>query len=32
MSLDSMKQIFEQMERENKPFWEVVLASDMEER
>lgn len=32
MSLDSMSQIFEEMERSGKEFWEVVLASDMEER
>lgn len=32
MALDSMKEIFDQMERENIPFWEVVLQSDMEER
>ncbi len=32
MSLDSMSQIFEEMERSGKEFWEIVLASDMEER
>ena len=32
MSLDSMNEIFAQMEQENKLFWEVVLASDMEDR
>ena len=32
MALDSMKEIFDQMERENIPFWEVVLQADMEER
>ena len=32
MALDSMKQIFERMERDNLAFWEVVLADDMEER
>ena len=32
MALDSMKQIFERMERGNLAFWEVVLADDMEER
>ena len=29
MALDSMKQIFERMERDNLAFWEVVLADDM---
>lgn len=32
MSLDSMSQIFEEMEQSGKEFWEIVLASDMEER
>ena len=32
MALDSMKEIFDQMERESIPFWEVVLHADMEER
>lgn len=32
MALDSMKEIFDQMERESIPFWEVVLQADMEER
>lgn len=32
MALDSMKEIFDQMECEGIPFWEVVLRSDMEER
>ena len=32
MSLDSMNEIFAQMAQENKLFWEVVLASDMEDR
>ena len=32
MSLDSMSQIFETMERKGIAFWEVVLADDMEER
>ena len=32
MVLDSMKQIFEQSEREQLPFWEIVLRYDMEER
>lgn len=32
MLLCSMKEIFDAMEREGKPFWEIVLASDMEER
>ena len=25
MSLDSMKEIFDRMEAEHKPFWEIVL-------
>ncbi len=32
MALDSMKEIFDEMERENIPFWEVVLRADMEDR
>ncbi len=32
MSLDSMKEIFERMEERQKPFWEIVLETDMEER
>ena len=32
MSLDSMSQIFEEMDKTGKAFWEVVLASDMEDR
>ena len=32
MSLDSMKEIFEHMEQEGKPFWEIVLETDMDER
>ena len=32
MSLDSMKEIFDLMAEKNKPFWEVVLETDMEER
>ena len=32
MSLDSMKEIFDRMEQEGKPFWEIVLETDMEER
>ena len=32
MSLDSMKEIFEQMAQKNKPFWEIVLEDDMETR
>ena len=32
MSLDSMSQIFEEMDRSGREFWEVVLASDMEDR
>ena len=29
MSLDSMKEIFEHMEQEGKPFWEIVLEDCM---
>ena len=32
MSLDSMKEIFEHMEQECKPFWEIVLEADMDDR
>ena len=32
MSLDSMKEIFDRMEQEGKPFWEIVLEADMEDR
>lgn len=32
MSLDSMSQIFEEMEQKGLAFWEVVLANDMEDR
>ena len=32
MVLDSMKQIFECSERENLPFWEIVLRYDMDLR
>jgi len=32
MAFHSMHEIFEQMERDNLPFWEVVLAADMEDR
>ena len=32
MSLDSMKEIFDRMEQEGRPFWEIVLETDMEER
>ena len=32
MALDSMKEIFEKMEEGKKPFWQVVLDTDMEER
>ncbi len=32
MVLDSMKEIFEQMETMDLPFWEVVLRYDMEDR
>ena len=32
MVLDSMKEIFEAMEAQDLPFWEVVLQADMEDR
>ena len=32
MSLDSMKEIFERMAQEKKPFWEIVLEDDMDAR
>lgn len=32
MALTSMKEIFEQMEAQALPFWEVILQSDMEDR
>ena len=32
MALDSMKEIFDRMEAEHKPFWEIVLETDMDER
>ena len=32
MALDSMKEIFDRMEQEGKPFWEIVLKTDMDER
>ena len=32
MVLDSMKQIFACSERENLPFWEIVLRYDMDLR
>ena len=32
MALDSMREIFDRMAEEGKPFWEVVLETDMEER
>ena len=32
MALDSMKEIFEKMEEGKKPFWQVVLDTDVEER
>ena len=32
MTLDSMKEIFDRMAEEGKPFWEIVLETDMEER
>lgn len=32
MALDSMQEIFDTIRAENKPFWEVVLRADLEER
>ena len=32
MALDSMKEIFDRMAEEGKPFWEIVLETDLEER
>ena len=32
MALDSMQEIFERIESENAPFWQVVQNTDMEER
>lgn len=32
MALDSMREIFEQSRERNRPFWRVVLDTDMEER
>ena len=32
MALESMQEIFDKIEKTNKPFWQVVLATDMEER
>ena len=32
MALDSMREIFDRMAEEGKPFWEIVLETDMEER
>ena len=32
MALDSMQEIFERIESEAKPFWRVVLETDLEER
>ena len=32
MALESMQEIFDAIEKTNKPFWRVVLATDMEER
>ena len=32
MALDSMKERFDRMEQEGKPFWEIVLETDMDER
>ena len=32
MALDSIREIFDRMAEEGKPFWEIVLETDMEER
>ena len=32
MALDSMQEIFDRMESERAPFWQVVQNTDMEER
>lgn len=32
MALDSMREIFDAMQTQDRPFWEVVLRSDMEDR
>ena len=32
MALDSMREMFDRMAEEGKPFWEIVLETDMEER
>lgn len=32
MALDAMQEIFDRIEREQKPFWRVVMETDMEER
>ena len=32
MALDSMREIFDRMTEEGKPFWEIVLETDMDER
>ena len=32
MALESMQEIFDAIEKTNRPFWRVVLATDMEER
>ena len=32
MALDSMREIFDRMAEEGKPFWEIVLETDMDER
>ena len=32
MALESMQEIFDKIEKTNKPFWRVVLDTDMEER
>ena len=30
MALDAMQEIFDRIEREQKPFWRVVMETDME--
>ena len=32
MALDSMEEIFEKIEAERKPFWQVVRDTDVEQR
>ncbi|MGN1450545.1 MAG: L-serine ammonia-lyase, iron-sulfur-dependent, subunit alpha [Eubacteriales bacterium] len=32
MAFDSMREMIEKSERENRPFWEIVLETDMDER